>query len=464
MIKLSFHGAAETVTGSKYLLETDRAEVLIDCGLFQGLKELRERNWTPPPFPAKKVDAVVLTHAHIDHIGYLPKFVKSGFRNRVYATPATVDLMSILLNDSARNQESDAEYANRKSFSKHHPALPLYDEADVAHTMSRVEAVPREAWFNPAGDVWCRYHDAGHLLGSASIEVEVRQGTKPTRILFSGDVGRYDAPLYHDPKTPLPCDYLICESTYGNRDHGDENVLDQLCEVVHQMMNRGGVLLAASFAVGRAQQIIYLLRVLIQQGRIPELPIYLDSPMAGAAMDVFRKYAADHDLVEMGPQAQTKVLEAANVFLARSAEDSKRINDVVGPAVIIASSGMMTGGRILHHLKRRLPDPKTTLMLGGYQAVGTRGRDIQEGRRTIRIFGRDVPVNCHVAEVSAISGHAGRSELLRWLQPLAAPKRTFITHGELPAADALATTLREQRGWDVVIPKMGQSFTLEEQA
>lgn len=461
MIKLTFHGAAETVTGSKYLLETDKAKVLIDCGLFQGLKELRLRNWDPLPFPAASVDAVVLTHAHIDHIGYLPRLVKSGFRKRVLATPATADLMSILLEDSARNQESDAEYANRKGFSKHHPALPLYDEHDVARTMKLVDAVPREAWFNPAGDIWCRYHDAGHLLGSAMIEVEVRSGPKPVRITFSGDVGRYDAPLYHNPTPPPACDYLICESTYGNRDHGTESVLDQLCDVVHDAIHRGGVMLTASFAVGRAQQIIYLLRVLTEQGRIPELPIYLDSPMAGAAMDVFRKYAVDHDLVEMGPNASRKVLEAANVFLTRSAEESKRINDVVGPAVIIASSGMMTGGRILHHLKRRLPDPKTTLVVGGYQAAGTRGRDIQEGRRTIRVFGRDVAVNAHIAEISAISGHAGRSELLQWLAPLAAPKLTFITHGELDSATALADTLRGERKWDVVIPRMGQAFTLE---
>ncbi|MCE9605686.1 MAG: MBL fold metallo-hydrolase [Planctomycetia bacterium] len=466
MIKLTFHGAAETVTGSKYLLETDRGRILIDCGLFQGLKELRQRNWNPLPFPAASVDAVVLTHAHIDHIGYLPHFVKSGFEGRVLATPATVDLMSILLLDSARNQENDAEYANRKGFSKHRPALPLYDERDVKRTMQLVDAVPREAWFNPAGDIWCRYHDAGHLLGSAMIEVEVRSGPKPLRmkplrITFSGDVGRYDAPLYHDPLSPPACDYLICESTYGNRDHGTENVLDQLCDVVLASIERGGVMLTASFAVGRAQQIIYLLRVLIEQGRIPELPIYLDSPMASTAMDVFRKYAADHDLVEMGGRNPKQVLEAPNVHLARSAEESKRINEVAGPAVIIASSGMMTGGRILHHLKRRLPDPKTTLVVGGYQAEGTRGRDIQDGRRTIRVFGSDVPVRGHVAEISAISGHAGRSELLRWLQPLAPPKRTFITHGELDAANALAQTLRQDRGWNVTIPKMGEAFTLE---
>lgn len=462
MLQLTFLGAAETVTGSKYLLETDDAKVLIDCGLFQGKKELRLRNWQAPPIDSNSVDAVVLTHAHIDHIGYLPRFVKSGFRRKVYATPATVDLAEIQLFDSARNQESDAEDANRHGYSKHHPALPLYDEGDVARALKLLQGVDREAWFNPAGSIFCRYHDAGHLLGSTMIEVEVRRGATPTRILFSGDVGRYDAPLYFDPKKPTPCDYLICESTYGNRDHSDVAILDQLCDVVQGSIARGGVLVAASFAVGRAQQLIYLLRVLIEQKRIPEIPIYLDSPMAVVATSVFVRYASEHDLCEARFGDPKRILSAPNVHLTREADESKRINDVDGPAVIIASSGMMTGGRILHHLKRRLPDPRNTVVLGGYMAEGTRGRDIKDGRRFIRIHGQDVPVKAHVAELSAISGHAGRSELLRWLKPLDPPKRTFITHGELDAANALTETLRTERRWNVTIPKQGEMFALEE--
>lgn len=461
MLQLSFHGAAETVTGSKYLLETDDARVMIDCGLFQGKKELRLRNWDRLPFDHASVDAVVLTHAHIDHIGYLPRFVRGGFHNPIYATGATDELAEILLYDSAKTQESDAEYANRKGFSKHHPALPLYDERDVTNALRLFRTVERREWFNPAGSVWCRYYDAGHLLGSCLIEVEVRRGAKPKRLVFSGDIGRYSAPLYHDPTPPPPCDYLICESTYGDRDHPAIAVADQLCEVVTEAIRRGGVMLVASFAVGRAQQLIYLLRVLIAQERIPELPIFLDSPMAATATEIFREHADEHDLSEAKFAAPEKVLSARNVHLARSVAESKRINDVEGPAVIIASSGMMTGGRILHHMKRRLPDPQNTVVLGGYMAEGTRGRDMKEGRRTIRIHGQDVAVRAAVAEISAISGHAGRTELLRWLQPLSPPRRTFLTHGELAGANALAATLRDERGWDVVVPKLGQTFVLE---
>ena len=461
MVKLSFHGAAETVTGSKYLLETDHARVLIDCGLFQGLKHLRERNWANLPFSPASLDAVVLTHAHIDHIGYLPRLVKTGYRKAIFCTPPTEELAEILLYDSARNHEDDAEYANRKGFSKHQPALPLYESADVSHTIKLLHGVGCEKWFNPAGDVWCRYHNAGHLLGSAMIEVEVRrEAGSPTRILFSGDVGRYGAPLYHDPAPPTPCDYLICESTYGDRDHGPQKILDQLAEVVNAAVARGGPMVTASFAVGRAQQLIFLLRVLEKAGRIPELPIYLDSPMAASATLIFHKYHDEHDMSEDRTISPEAALRASNVHVMRTVDESKHVNGVRGPAIIIASNGMMTGGRILHHLKQRLPDPTATVVLGGYMAEGTRGRALQEGAKRIRIHGQDVPVRCHVAEISAISGHAGRSELLRWLKPLAAPKRTFMTHGEIHSANALATTLREERGWDVVVPRMGEAFEL----
>lgn len=464
MVQLTFHGAAETVTGSRYLLETDSARVLVDCGLFQGLKELRERNWNRPGFDPTTVDAVVLTHAHIDHIGYLPRLVKLGFRGPVWSTPATADLADILLRDSARTQESDAEYANKKGFSKHRPALPLYEDRDVEQTLRLFKTCDRGKWFNPAGDVFCRYTEAGHLLGSSSIETEIRQGPNPLRILFSGDVGRYKAPLYHDPAPPPPCDYLICESTYGDREHPPVAILDQLCDVVLASIRRGGVMVVASFAVGRAQQLIYLLRVLIQQGRIPELPVFIDSPMASSATKIFCEYSDEHDLSEAQLTGPDCILDARNVKLTPSAQESKRINSVTGPAVIIASSGMMTGGRILHHLKRRLPDPRNTVVLGGYMAQGTRGRDLKDAARFIRIHGEDVPVRAHVAEISAISGHAGRSELLRWLQPLPAPTKTFITHGEMTGATALAETLHRDRGWDVVIPKQGQTFVLEKRS
>ncbi|HYO26044.1 MAG TPA: MBL fold metallo-hydrolase, partial [Lacipirellulaceae bacterium] len=369
MASLTFYGAARTVTGSKYLLEADGARVLIDCGLFQGLKELRERNWAPTPFDAPALDAVVLTHAHLDHVGFLPRVVKQGFRGPVYATPATRELAEIILLDSAKCQESDAEYANRKGFTKHSPALPLYDGRDVERAMKQFESRPRGEWFCPAEPIWMRYHEAGHLLGSAMIEVEIRSSGKPLRVLFSGDVGRRRGPLYHDPAPPPECDYLVCESTYGDRDHPETSLLDGLEQVVHRAVRRGGVMLMAAFAVGRSQQLIYLLQILKSADRIPDVPIYLDSPMACDATAVYRTFADEHDLSDGELDLAHPALAGRNVILARSSAESKAINQTRGPAVIIASSGMMTGGRIVHHLQQRLPSPQNTIVLGGFQAM-----------------------------------------------------------------------------------------------
>lgn len=460
MARLTFYGAAETVTGSKYLLEADGARVFIDCGLFQGLKELRLRNWAALPLDVRKVQAVVLTHAHIDHIGFLPRMVKLGFCGAVHCTPATYDLADIMLYDAAKNQEEDADYANREHSSKHDPALPLYNSADVAAALKLLEAQPRDEWFQAAGPIWCRYHNVGHLLGAAMIEVELRTGRRPLRIVFSGDVGRYDAPLYHDPDEPPECDYLICESTYGNREHPPENVFDSLTRIVNEAIARGGVIVVAAFAVGRAQQLIYLLSTLIRQGRIPRLPIYLDSPMAVSANKVFHDHPDEVDQNELEQTGGSSALDEG-VHLARSTADSKEINAVRGPAVIIASSGMMTGGRILHHLQQRLPHEENTILIGGFMAEGTRGRALQDGARWLRIFGRDVPVRAAVREMSTLSGHAGHSELLRWLEPLSPPRRVFLTHGEKPSATALADELRSKRGWNTHVPQLGESVELE---
>lgn len=464
MTRLTFHGAAETVTGSKYLLEADAARLLIDCGMFQGLKELRLLNWEAFRFDPSSLPAVVVTHAHIDHIGMLPRLVNQGFRGPIFATPATSDLAEIMLYDAAKNQESDAEYANRKGFSKHKPALPLYDDRDVARTLRQFRSVPRDQWFSPVEPFWCRYHDAGHLLGSAMIEVEVRRGSRPLQILFSGDVGRYGAPLYHDPSPPTPCDYLVCESTYGNRDHPRGSVLDELSRVVEEAIRRGGVLVVPSFAVGRSQQLIYLLEVLFRQKRLPALDIYLDSPMAINASKIYRDHAADHDLSEAQLRDDESMLTGNTVHFVRTAEESKRINNVTGPAVIIASSGMMIGGRILHHLKRRLPDSRNTILLGGFMAAGTRGRALQDGAKSVRIHGADIPARAAVVQLSGLSGHAGHDELLRWLGPLDAPRRTFITHGELTSARALADELHTTRGWQTHVPRLWESVDLEETA
>jgi metallo-beta-lactamase family protein len=454
MLQLEFHGAAGTVTGSKYLLRTDRTSLLVDCGLFQGRKELRLRNWADPAFDPASVPALALTHAHIDHCGYLPRLVKLGFRGPVHCSPPTADLLEIMLFDAAKNQQDDADYANEKGFSKHAPALPLFDTKDVARTLELVRAQPREQWFEPVPGVRCNLHDAGHLLGSTSLELEVAAGggAKPLRICFSGDVGRYDAPLYHDPQSPPACDVLVCETTYGNRDHAPGEILDNLCEVVLEAIRRGGVIVIASFAVGRAQQLIYLLQVLAAQGRIPELPIFLDSPMSADATAIYRKHRTEHDLSEMELE-QKRVLDGRHVHLARTSAESRRINEVRGPAVIIASSGMMTGGRILHHLRQRLPDKRNTVLLGGYMAPGTRGRAMQDRDPTIRIHGRDIPVRAAVATVEGLSGHADRNELFRWIGSLPRPRRIFLTHGEPDSAGEFARKLKDEKGWEAIVPQ-----------
>lgn len=469
-MRLTFHGAAGTVTGSKYLLEADGASVLIDCGLFQGIKKLRKRNWDGTPFKAGGLDAVLLTHAHLDHTGYLPRVVKEGFHGPIHCTPATAQLAELILLDSAKIQENDAAYANKKGFSKHKPALPLYTGKDVLETVKNFRLVERDDWRHIAGPIHARWHDAGHLLGSNLIEVEVREESKTTRIVFSGDVGRYDGPLYHDPTPPPECDYLVCESTYGNRDHPDVDLADSLAEVVNRGIERGGVMLMASFAVGRAQQLIYLLQVLKCADKIPDLPIYLDSPMSVDATKIYREFCEDHDLSEAelcGVSGSCQVgdrpvLGGDAVHLCKTVDESKGLNHVKGPAIIISSSGMMTAGRIVHHLKKRLPDPTTTVILGGYMAVGTRGRRLEQGENPIRMHGQEIEVRAAIEKVPGLSGHADRSGLLQWLGHLKAPpKRTFLTHGEPDSAAALADTLHKEKGWEVTVPDMEDWAELE---
>ncbi len=463
-VSLSFHGAARSVSGSKYLLEADGARVLVDCGLFQGLKELRLRNWQPPGFEASAVHAVVLTHAHIDHIGYLPRLVKAGFRGKVYCSAATRELAELLLLDSAKNQKRDASYANRKGITRHKPALPLYDSGDARRAIKRLRAVEMAEWFSPRKPVSMRLHDAGHLLGSSFIETEIRDrpgDRPPLRVVFSGDVGRYDAPLYFDPQPPPACDYLVCEGTYGDREHPEVDVLGELRDAVLRAVRRGGVVLMASFSVGRTQQLTYLLRVLMDRGDIPHVPICVDSPMAVNATDIYCDYPAQHDLAEGHPRGAGCVLVGGDVQLVTTVAESKKLNRLMGPAVIISSSGMMTGGRILFHLKRRLPDPRNTILVAGYMVPGTRGRRLANGEDRLRIHGRDIPVRAAVERISGLSGHAGRSELLRWLKPLPAPKQVLLTHGEPGGLESLATTLCNERGWNVAIPELGQKFVLE---
>lgn len=463
MPKLTFLGAAGVVSGSRHLVDAAGSRVLIDCGLFQGEKELREKNWDRFPVRPDSIDAVVLTHGHIDHSGYLPRLAREGFAGPIYTSPATADLLGLLLYDSAKCQAEDALYANRKGYSKHAPALPLYEEEDVDRVLRLVRPVARETWFTPAAGIRCRYHEAGHMLGSSFIEMEAArdQGGAPVRIVFSGDVGRFDAPLYNDPVSPPPCDYLVCESTYGNRDHPPSRPLDELEAVTKEAIARGGVMLVASFAIGRCQQLVYLLRTLMAAGRVPETPIWVDSPMAVDAMAVFRKHRDEHDFSEAKMEGVAESLASPFVRMAKTADESKAINGHHGAGIVIASSGMMNGGRILHHLARRLPDPKTTVLVAGYQAKGTRGRNLIEGAEFLRIHGRDVPVRAVVRQVDALSGHADRHELDRWLGTMAAPRRTFLVHGEPPAATAMAEFIRSRRGWDVHTPRLGEEAELD---
>ena len=422
---LTFLGAAGGVSGSRHLVDAAGGRVLIDCGLFQGEKNLRDKNWDRFPVRPDSINAVVLTHGHIDHSGYLPRLAREGFAGPIYTSPATADLLGLLLYDSAKCQAEDALYANRKGFSKHSPAC--------------------------------------HMLGSSFIEMEAarEQGGSPVRIVFSGDVGRFDAPLYKDPISPPNCDYLVCESTYGDRDHTPSRPLDELEKVTNEAIRRGGMMLVASFAIGRCQQLVYLLRTLMAAGRVPETPIWVDSPMAVGAMEVFRKHRNEHDFSEAKMQGVAESLASPFVRMAKTAEESKAINGHHGAGIVIASSGMMNGGRILHHLARRLPDPKTTVLVAGYQAKGTRGRSLIEGAEFLRIHGRDVPVRAVVRKVDALSGHADRHELDRWLGSMAAPRRTFLVHGEPPAAAALAEFIRSRRGWNVHVPALGEHAELD---
>ena len=456
--RLGFHGGAGTVTGSRFLLEANGKRLLIDCGQFQGLKELRLKNWERPSFDPRSVDAVVLTHAHIDHSGYLPRLVKEGFRGPIYCTPATRDLAEILLLDAARLQEEDAEYANRKGFSKHHPALPFFTEKDARAALHQMEAVEHDIWFQPAGQP-IRFLNAGHILGSAFVEIPVVAGTGTTTIVFSGDVGRYDAALHPDPE-PLPaCDTLVMESTYGDRLHDPTPLVDQICKPFCDTFDRGGIVLIPAFAVARAQLVTLLVRQYMDAGELPTVPVHIDSPMAVDVTETYGRYLGSDELdYELGAGHR---LFPRNVSYHRTVEESKRLNDLKGPRIIISSSGMLTGGRVLHHLRRLLPDPKNLLVLVGYQAAGTRGRALQDGAKVLKMHGEYIPVRAQFVSLDTLSAHADRNELLRWLHSAPANPRTiFLTHGEPASAQALAGRMRSE-GLNVVVPKLGEQFEFD---
>jgi metallo-beta-lactamase family protein len=443
-----FLGAAGTVTGSKHLVTVGRHQVLLDCGLFQGPKDLRQRNWSPPPIDLDRLDAVVLSHAHIDHTGYLPVLVRHGYRGPVYCTPATADLARFLLPDSAHLQEEQAEYANFHGFSRHKPALPLCTIEDAHAALELLQARPYDERFEVAPDLRVVFRPAGHILGSATVTLEI--GDKPLRLVFSGDLGRWDRPVLPDPVSVAEADVLLVESTYGNRVHPPDPI-DHLARVVRDAANRGGALIIPAFAVGRTQELLWQLRRLEEQRAIPTLPVYVDSPLAIEVTDIYRRHREDHD------EEMTAVMEdggrpfATRQFtLAQDRKDSIRINDLVGPVIIISASGMATGGRVLHHLSQRLGDSRTTVLLVGFQAQGTRGRSLQDGAREVRMFGHEVTVRAHVESLDGMSAHADRDEILRWLKGFEhPPHRTYLVHGEPNAAAALTETIGETLGWTV---------------
>jgi metallo-beta-lactamase family protein len=449
---LRFLGAAGTVTGSRFLVDTAAARVLVDCGLFQGLKELRLRNWQPFPVPAESIDAVVVTHAHLDHSGYLPALARDGFRGPVFATTDTVAMSRIVLPDSGRVQEEDAAYAARAGYSKHTPPLPLYTEADAERVLHQFRATEFAVPVEIAAGVRATFQPAGHILGSAHVTLSI-DGAAPRTIVFSGDLGRPRHPVLRPPAPPAAADVVVVESTYGDRRHEDEASMQAFEAALRRTAERGGVAVIPSFAVDRTEVVLFHIRRLIAEKRVPPLPVYVDSPMALAALRVYRS-AIDAGRLDVDPELRgSDPFDTGDLHEARTQVESRAINDVRGPAVIISASGMATGGRVLHHLLQRLDNPRNTVVLVGFQAAGTRGRSLLEGATSLKLLGRYVPVRAEIVNVPAFSVHADRDEIVAWLRAAPRPPETaFVVHGEPAAAASLAAAIGSELGWTAVAP------------
>ena len=451
-LSVRFLGAAGTVTGSRYLLSGSGINILVDCGLFQGLKKLRELNWKELPFPPKEIDAVVLTHAHLDHCGYLPRLVKQGFNNPVYCTGPTRELAEIILTDSAKIQEEDAEHANRHGYSKRSPALPLYDQKDVEHTLPMLDNRPDESWIGIGENLRFMFRRVAHIPGASFIQMEI--GGK--RLVFSGDVGRPNDPMLFPPEKPENADILFIESTYGDRLHPDRTTDEVMTRIIHESLDRKGTLLIPSFTVDRAQDFMYVIWKLKHYGKIPDVPVYFDSPMGDEVSRVFLQFPHWNKL---GGKILNEVF--GSIKTVHTLKENQHLAENQKPKIIIAGSGMMNGGRILHYLKRFLEDPRSTVIIPGFQAAGTRGRMISEGVNEVKIHGGYYKVKAHIEHIRTMSSHADQSELIGWLSELKSPpEKIFIVHGEHQSSDALRVKIRDIYGWEATVPELYQEFQL----
>lgn len=459
-VSVKFLGAAKSVTGSRYLVETDGFRFLFDCGLFQGLKELRLRNRDEFPVDPATIDAVIISHAHIDHTGYLPALVKKGFTGPIYCTKPTADLMEIMLLDSAKLQKEEADYARRKGYSKHADPQPLYTEEDVRSAFELFHTCNYEDKVSIHKNVDFIFHDAGHLLGSAITEVFIHGEKQTKKIVFSGDLGRMRQDMLQKPTPIQQADVLFIESTYGAKDNPYVDPTTDLVRIVNETFTRGGLLVIPAFAVGRTQGLLFYLRALMKEDKIPDVPVYIDSPMAISATYLFYKYPSYHKIKTTGKELAHEIETNMLVFV-KSPEHSKSLNNIKSRAIIISSSGMLTGGRILHHMFNRLKNPNDTFLIAGYQAEGTRGRDLLDGKKTIRMFGEEIPVNCKIEYISSMSGHADRGELFQWMSNFKEkPKVTFCVHGEGRNLEVYAESIREKFQWNVVVPDYKTTHTL----
>jgi metallo-beta-lactamase family protein len=462
MTTLTFLGATGTVTGSRYLLEADGERLMIDCGLFQGAKELRLRNWNPFPVPASSIQWLVLTHAHLDHIGYIPRLIKDGFRGQVLASAPTVDLARLVLPDSGHLQEEEAEYANFKGYSKHKPALPLYTYEEAVKSLESFRAINDSPPLELSSHFTLRFHRAGHILGARMIEVNVRDNGSTRSVLFSGDLGRFPQLILYEPVVPDGVDYLLLESTYGDRLHPQDDFRARLTSIVEATAGRGGTLVIPSFAVGRTQELLYIFREMIEQGMMHSLPIHVDSPMAIDVTELYLRHKEEHDLETLAIESRgIKPFSPPDVHFARSREESVALNQARYPMIIISASGMATGGRVLHHLERCLPDHRNTILFVGFQAAGTRGQIIKSGAESVKMHGHDVRIRARIESMENLSAHADYGEMLGWLRQYSKPPRkTLLVHGEARAAESLQEKIAQQLRWNTYAPSYLEKLSL----